>query len=95
MFDLPLTEKESSKVRYITALTVREKQILEYVEAGYSNVEIGERLHITGDCVKYHLKSVFGKLGARRRAHAVILARQFQLLGPRVVNETMQVRIVA
>jgi DNA-binding CsgD family transcriptional regulator len=87
--------KLHTTVRLFTALTPREKQVLECVALGYSNLEIGERLRITSDCVKYHLKSVYAKLGARRRTHAVILAREFQILGPREFTDHPQVRIVA
>lgn len=69
-------------VRLLTALTPREKQILACLETGATNAEIGARLFISPDCVKYHLKSIFAKLGARRRMHAVRLARHYQLLGP-------------
>lgn len=80
--------------RYMTALTPREKQILQGVEAGYSNQEIGARLHISPDCVKYHLKCIFVKLGARRRTHAVRLARQFRLLGAHTVDASARLRLV-
>src|SRR5688572_238070 len=82
-------------VRYLTKMTPRERQVLECVDLGLTNIEIGARLHITSDCVKYHLKSIFAKLGARRRTQAVCLARQFELLTPRALPEGAAVRIVA
>ena len=87
-------EPSHPSVRFLTALTPREKQVLACLELGYMNSEIGDRLHISPDCVKYHLKSIFAKLGARRRTHAVSLARQFQLLGPSDLG-ILPVRIVA
>lgn len=101
-FDYPQLDRppgpdleSSTKVRYLTALTPREKQVLEYVDCGYSNSEIGARLKITLDCVKFHLKNIFPKLGARSRTHAARLARQFQLIAPRENSEFKKVRIVA
>lgn len=100
-FDLPGTDDQAgcggeapSTNRYMTALTPREKQILQGVDAGYSNQEIGARLHISPDCVKYHLKSIFVKLGARRRTHAVRLARQFRLLGTHPADASSRLRVV-
>ena len=56
-------------------------QVMACLDAGGTNFEIGARLFISPDCVKYHLKSIYAKLGARSRTHAVSLARQYQLLG--------------
>jgi hypothetical protein len=42
--------------------------------AGLDNKSIAERLCISEDTVKSHVKAIFRKLGARDRAHAVTLA---------------------
>ncbi|HKY90079.1 MAG TPA: helix-turn-helix transcriptional regulator [Nevskiaceae bacterium] len=91
---LPAFHAPTTTVRFLTALTPREKQILACLETGATNAEIGARLFISPDCVKYHLKSIFAKLGARRRMHAVRLARHYQLLGPAELAMPL-VRIVA
>ncbi len=52
-------------------LTARELELLELVGEGFSNRAISERLTISTNTVKYHLKNIFQKLGAQNRAEAV------------------------
>ena len=52
-------------------MTPRERQVLELLGEGLSNRRIAERLGISEHTVKFHLASVFGKLGATTRAEAV------------------------
>lgn len=52
-------------------LTTRELELLELVGEGFSNRAISERLAISTNTVKYHLKNIFQKLGAQNRAEAV------------------------
>ncbi len=55
-------------------LTAREIEVLQLVVAGQRNREIGEKLFISEETVKVHLKHIMEKLGARDRTHAVALA---------------------
>jgi DNA-binding NarL/FixJ family response regulator len=57
------------------ALSARELQIVEAVARGLSNREIGERLLISEDTVKSHLKVVFRKLNIGNRLDLAIRAR--------------------
>jgi DNA-binding NarL/FixJ family response regulator len=57
-------------------VTAREIQVLECVAAGRHNREIGERLFISEETVKVHLKRIMSKLGARDRTHAVTIANR-------------------
>jgi DNA-binding CsgD family transcriptional regulator len=52
-------------------LTPREVEILALVGQGQSNKAIARRLGISAHTVKYHLESVFAKLGVSSRAEAV------------------------
>ncbi|GAC1633996.1 MAG: hypothetical protein NVS9B10_29730 [Nevskia sp.] len=61
-------------------LTPRELRVLELLVVGSSNREIAEQLFVCEDTVKYHLKNIYGKLGAKRRTHAVQVAREIGLL---------------
>jgi DNA-binding NarL/FixJ family response regulator len=54
-------------------LTAREAEILALLQQGLSNKMISRRLGIELATVKNHVHSVFGKLGLRRRAEAVVL----------------------
>src|ERR1700722_6186403 len=55
-------------------LSRREHEVLAEVLTGLDNKRIAERLCISEDTVKSHVKAIFRKLGARDRAHAVALA---------------------
>jgi DNA-binding NarL/FixJ family response regulator len=55
-------------------LSRREREVLGEVLAGLDNKRIADRLCISEDTVKSHVKAIFRKLGARDRAHAVALA---------------------
>jgi len=54
-------------------LTGREVQILGEVAQGTSNRTIGERLRISEDTVRAHLRHILEKLGARDRTEAVAI----------------------
>jgi DNA-binding NarL/FixJ family response regulator len=56
------------------ALTPREIEILRCVAEGNRNREIAERLVISEDTVKIHIKHVMEKLGATHRTQAVTIA---------------------
>ncbi len=61
-------------------LTARERQVLRLVGEGRSNKEIARLLSITERTVKYHVASIFNKLGAENRAQAVAVAARRGLL---------------
>ncbi|CAI8699399.1 LuxR family transcriptional regulator, maltose regulon positive regulatory protein [Pseudomonas sp. IT-P74] len=56
-------------------LTAREVAVLELLAEGFSNREISERLYISTNTVKAHIKHINSKLGVTRRAQAVMRAR--------------------
>jgi len=56
------------------ALTAREIQVLGHVAGGNRNRDIGQRLFISEDTVKRHMKSIMQKLGARDRTEAIAIA---------------------
>jgi DNA-binding CsgD family transcriptional regulator len=57
-------------------LSPRELEVLRLVAEGLPNQAIAGRLFITERTVRFHLTSIFGKLGADNRTQAVTLARQ-------------------
>jgi len=61
----------------IVELSRREEEILRFVAAGLTNREIADRMFISVNTVKTHLKHVFSKIGATSRAQAI--ARAFAL----------------
>jgi LuxR family maltose regulon positive regulatory protein len=57
-------------------LTAREQSILRLVTAGYGNKEIGRRLDLSDNTVKFHLRNVFQKLQVHSRTAAISAARE-------------------
>lgn len=56
------------------ALTDREIEVLKQIAAGCSNKVVAERLGISEDTVKGHVRSILSKLNASDRTHAVTIA---------------------
>jgi len=55
-------------------LTEREIDVLRHVASGNRNRDIGERLFISEETVKVHIKHIMEKLGASDRTQAVAIA---------------------
>ena len=55
----------------VEALTAREHDVLALVADGLPNREIAHALAISEHTVKFHLASIFGKLGVSTRTEAV------------------------
>jgi len=53
------------------ALTSREREVLELIASGLTNREIAQRLRISEHTVKFHISTIYGKLGASTRTEAV------------------------
>ncbi|MEU0372339.1 response regulator transcription factor [Streptomyces sp. NPDC006283] len=68
----------------LSALTVREREVLVLVAGGHSNDEIAERLEVSPLTVKTHVNRAMAKLGARDRAQLVVTAYESGLVRPRV-----------
>jgi DNA-binding NarL/FixJ family response regulator len=56
------------------ALSMREVEVLRNVAAGCSNKVIADKLFISEDTVKGHMKNILAKLQASDRTHAVMIA---------------------
>jgi DNA-binding NarL/FixJ family response regulator len=55
------------------ALTARELEVLRFVSGGSTNSEIGARLGLSVHAVKFHLASVYRKLGVANRTEAAVV----------------------
>lgn len=56
------------------SLTSREIDVLRLIAAGNANKIVADKLSITEETVKGHVKSILSKLGANDRTHAVTIA---------------------
>ena len=61
-------------------LTERELYILQHVSRGLSNKGLAERLSVSVNTVKWHLRNIFEKLRIHNRVQAVAVARHFGLI---------------
>jgi LuxR family maltose regulon positive regulatory protein len=61
-------------------LSTREAAILKLIAQGLSNKEIARSLDVTPETVKSHVKNIFIKLGAEKRAQAVARAQSLGLI---------------
>jgi two-component system nitrate/nitrite response regulator NarL len=63
-------------------LTVREREVLELVAQGHTNLEIGERLNLAEKTIKHYMTNILGKLHVRSRVEAALLAYREGLTEP-------------
>jgi two-component system response regulator DegU len=59
---------------FISPLTPREKEILNYIAQGYPNKQIAAELDISEQTIKNHVTSILRKLNANARTEAVVVA---------------------
>jgi DNA-binding NarL/FixJ family response regulator len=57
-------------------LTERESEVLQLLAQGLANKQIAARLNLSTHTVKYHMASIYSKLGASNRTEAVRLGLQ-------------------
>jgi len=74
----PASAPKTSKANEL-GLTERERDVLKLIAQGRNNSEIAAELYVSEATVKTHINHIFSKLGARDRAHAIVLAREFGL----------------
>ncbi len=61
-------------------LTAREREVLDLLGRGLSNKKIARDLKISEHTVKFHVSSIYAKLGAENRAEAVSLGARLGLI---------------
>lgn len=65
---------ERAAARALSALTPREREVMEQIATGRSNAEIAAELFISEETVKSHVRKILQKLSLRDRAQVVVFA---------------------
>lgn len=64
-------------------LTPREQEVLEFLVAGVtSNRDLAERLSVSENTIKYHLRNILDKLHVQNRAQVIAFAVRHGLVAP-------------
>ena len=61
---------QETGVRLESLLSSRELEVLELTSLGLTNVDVGVRLNLSVHGVKFHLASIYRKLGVSNRTEA-------------------------
>ena len=64
----------------VEPLTRRELEVLRLICEGCSNQQIAAALSVSLNTIKKHTSNIYGKLGVRNRAQAVIRAQEIELI---------------
>ena len=75
-----LADVDAFSENSIEPLSLREKQVLQLIAAGFSNKEIADELIVATGTVKTHINHLYGKLAVRSRTQALAKARELNLL---------------
>ena len=73
--DLPVYQPSSTE-----SLSGREIEVLRLVAEGYKYQEISERLVVSINTVRHHIRNVYGKLDANNRTQAIARAKELHVL---------------
>lgn len=68
-----------SKIKELE-ITSREYEVLELIAKGFSNKEIASTLFLSESTIKTHVSNILVKLNAKRRTHAVQIAKEINIL---------------
>jgi two-component system response regulator DevR len=70
----------------VSALTQREREVLELIADGLTNRQIAERMYLAEKTVKNYVSSLLSKLGMERRTQAAVFGAELRRVdGPSVV----------
>ncbi|NCJ05235.1 response regulator [Synechococcales cyanobacterium C] len=80
-FQPELTDAEADLMPNIPDLTQREQEVLELLVDGLSNVQIGDRLHLSPRTIEKYVSSLLQKTDSSNRAEIVRFALERNLIG--------------
>lgn len=72
----PLAVPDSGKQKLLSKLSPRELDVLREMESEATNLQIAQRLFLSENTVKHHIRNILDKLEAENRREAILFARQ-------------------
>lgn len=81
-FSINIQSARPGKKSVAVKLSDREKEVLEYICKGYSNVEIAKKLGVSQRTIDGHRSRLFEKTGARNAPNLVLFAIRRGLVKP-------------
>ena len=70
---------QSQQPDHVDELSDREQQITQLVGKGFTNKEIGERLHLSENTIKHYMSIILQKLKVRSRVEVALLVQKREL----------------
>lgn len=80
--DAPASEADHISKNLCAEFTERELEVLIQLISGASNKTIAERMNLSVDTVKYHLKNLLKKTGCQTRTELAVKACRSGILPP-------------
>lgn len=75
----PVNTSSTAESPIASQLTPRELEVLNHLASGLTYAEIADRLVITKNTLKYHIKNIYSKLGVKNRTKAIAAAKNLNL----------------
>lgn len=69
--------------KLVESLSEREIEVLQLMADGLTNAEIGTQIHLSEGTVRNYISTIFGKLQAKDRTQAVVMAIRYGLIALR------------
>jgi DNA-binding NarL/FixJ family response regulator len=73
---VPSSESDSVKQKLLAKLSPRELDVLREMESNATNLQIAQRLFLSENTVKHHIRNILDKLEVENRREAILFARQ-------------------
>jgi LuxR family maltose regulon positive regulatory protein len=71
---------KTSEFEWVDPLSERELEVLQLIAEGLTNRAIADRLYLSLNTVKVHIRNIYGKLDIHSRTQAVSKARNLEIL---------------
>ena len=81
----------SDTQRLMAKISPRELDVMRELESGATNLQIAQRLFLSVNTVKHHIRNILNKIEVKNRREAILFARQNALRSTIFTTNTVQV----